>query len=333
MNEHGRGLGRGQLDDIFGIAQEKGEVKAQVKGPGVLGLENDGSLRLEGKKLTLKVGDETIHATTGKPFARIGQVPLVIVNSFGEGKAVFLNLEVSGYAYDRLQADSPTSLPELMEGVFGLAKIEPQVRVLDVAGKRLPGTEIVRFANGGCEHLAIFRNPQRDDGGWGDLPTLPERGWAGEIDNSLLEKEAQVTITWPVALPTYDVRGKEDLGEVAKVQKVLDPWSPLVLTRSPQHLPQLRVEAPEQVRAGAQLAVALRDEAPGPAGSFRIVRLELVTPEGRPIGIYSRNVKVEATPHIERFALAYNDPEGKWQVNSLDLMTGRAVEAAFTVRS
>src|SRR5204862_4678267 len=107
-----------------------------------------------------------IRATTGQPLARAGQVPLVIVNSFGEGKAVFLNLEVSGYAYDRLQADSPTSLPELMEGVFGLAKIEPQVRVLDAAGKRLPGTEIVRVAQGGRGAITVIRFPLWTDSGW-----------------------------------------------------------------------------------------------------------------------------------------------------------------------
>jgi len=48
---------------------------------------------------------------------------------------------------------------------------------------------------------------------------------------------------------------------------------------------------------------------------------------------HSRKVKVEATPHIESFALAYNDPEGKWQGSALDLIAGRTVQAAFTVRS
>jgi len=327
MNEHGRDLGRGQLDDVFGIAHAKG----QAKGPAIIGLESDPSLPLQGKKLNLNVGDETIRTTSGKAFAQSGQVPLIIVNSFGHGKAVFLNLEISTYPYERLQANSSSSLAELMAGVFGVAQIEPQVRVLDVAGKRLPGTEIVRFGNGAYEHVAIFRNPQTDDGGWGDLPTLPERGWAGEIDNSLLEKPAQITIAWPAAMPTYDVRGKRDFGDVAKVQMVLDPWSPLVLTRTPNLIPELRVGAPEQVQAGGPLAVTLRAEAPLPPGTFRIVRLELVAPEGHPDELYSRNVRVESTSHIERFHLAYNDPAGQWRVIAHDLVSGRVVEASFTL--
>jgi hypothetical protein len=256
----------------------------------------------------------------------------VIVNDFERGKAIFLNAEVSSYAYDRLQAASSTSLPELLGAVFRLAGIEPQVRVLDRSGARLPGTEIVRFANGACEHVAIFRNPQFDDGGWGALPTLPERGWAGEIDNSLLEKEAAVTISWSAAMPTYDVRAKRDLGETAKVETTLDPWSPLLLTRSPRPVPELRLGIAEQVRAGDLLRVTLRDEASLSAGTFRVVRLELVAPGGRRYEWYARNVRVEATPHVELFSLARNDPEGAWQVDAYDVMTGRVAQATFQVR-
>ena len=329
MNEHGRDLGRGQLDDVFGI----GRAKGQSKGQAVVGLEGDQALSLAGKRLSLSPGDDTVSATTGKPLARSGQVPLVIVNDYGQGKAVFLNLEVASYAYGRLQPSSATSLPELIGGVFGLAHIEPQVRVLDAAGKRLPGTEVVRFANGGCEHVAVFRNPQLDDGGWGDYPTGPERGWAGEIDNALLENEAQVTISWSAALPTYDVRAKRDLGATAKVEMALDPWSPLVLTRSLKPVPELRVQAAEQVRAGDLLAVTLLDEAPLSEGTFRAVRLEFTAPDGKPYELYARNLLVKATPHIERIPLAHSDPPGSWKVSARDVMTGRVAEAAFTLQA
>src|SRR6184192_810511 len=327
MNEHGRDLAGRQLDDVFGI----GRARGRKKGQSVVGVQSSPAFGLEGKDLHLMVGDETIGVTTGKPLARSGDVPLVIVNDFEHGKAVFWNAEVSSYAYDRLQAAPSTSLPELMGGLFRLAAIEPQVRVLDRSGARLPGTEIVRFANGACEHVAIFRNPQFDDGGWGSLPTLPERGWAGEIDNSLLEKEAAVTISWSAAMPTYDVRAKRDLGETAKVETRLDPWSPLLLTRSPRPVPELRIEVAEQVRAGDLLRVTLRGEASLGEGTVRIVRLEFVAPGGRPYEWYARNVRVEATPHVERFPLARNDPEGSWLVHAHDLMTGRTAEAAFAL--
>jgi hypothetical protein len=325
MDEHGRDLGQGQLDDVLGIRH----VSAQTKAHNVVGRADLQSLHLSGKQLHVVPGDETIGISTGQAFAQSGSVPLVVVNDFGQGKAVFLNLEVSGYAYDRLQPGSLTSLPEIVEGVLGLAQIEPHVRVLDADGKRLPGTEIVRFANGPYEHVAIFRNPQFDDGGWGSYPTSKAPGWAGEIDNTFLETPAQVTIHWSDLMCTYDVRARQEIGLTAKYQTVLDPWSPLVFSRTPAPVPRLHIDAPEQLQAGNPLTVTLRDESLLPEATFRVVRLEFFMPDGRAHELYSRNVLVRSTPHRERFFFAWNDLKGRWQMRIRDVMTGRAQDIPF----
>ena len=147
-------------------------------------------------------------------------MPLIVVNDFGKGKAVFMNVETGRYPYERLATQRDTSLPEVVEQIFGLWRtFEPSVRVLDAAGNRLPGTEVVRFANGAVEHVAVFRNPQFDDGGWGDLPTMTEREWAGSIDNSLSGKRRPshaVMVLGPSHLRCP--RRRRDLGETAKVQ-------------------------------------------------------------------------------------------------------------------
>jgi hypothetical protein len=325
MDEHGRDLGQGQLDDVLGVRR----VKAQAKTQNAVGRADKQSLHLRGKLLHVVPGDEAIGVTTGQALAQSGSVPLVVVNTFGQGKAVFLNLEISGYAYDRLQPDSLTNLPEIIEGVLGLAQIEPRVRVLGSDGKRLPGTEVVRFANGAYEHVAIFRNPQFDDGGWGSYPTCKAPGWAGEIDNAFFETPAPATINWSDSMHTYDVRARQEIGLTAKYQTVLDPWSPLVFSRTPAPVPQLRVETPEQLQAGNPLTMTLRDENPLPEATFRVLRLEFFTPDGRAYELYSRNVLVKSTPHTERFFFAHNDPKGRWQARVRDVMTGRPQDVPF----
>ena len=202
--------------------------------------------------------------------------------------------------------------------------------MLDTAGNRLPGTEVVRFANGGLEHVAVFRNPQFDDGGWGDLPTRTEREWAGSIDNSYLEKDAQVTLSWPSAVSTYDVRGRRSLGETAKVQVLLDALSPLVITRAPTAVPPLQMEIPKEVAAGTPLIVTLKSSAALPEGTSRVIHLEFTTPAGEPSDLYSRNVQVESATHLERVDLALNDPQGQWQLSAHDLVTGQVLPASFT---
>jgi hypothetical protein len=87
------------------------------------------------------------------------------------------------------------------------------------------------------------------------------------------------------------------------------------------------------VGAGSPLLVTLASEAALPAETFRVVHLELVTPEGMPYDLYTRNVRFESTAHQERIDLAYNDPAGRWQLNAYDLMTGRVIQTAFTLRT
>jgi hypothetical protein len=328
MNEHGRDLRHGQLDDVFGIAH----VKGQTKGASVNGIEDMGPIQVKGQKLNLLVGDPTVTVTSGKALAQSGQVPLLVVNDFGAGKALFLNVDTSRYPYDRLQPNAATSLPSVVEQILALVHIEPQVQVLDAAGKRLPGTEVVRFANGALEHVAVFRNPQFDDCGWGSLPMMTEREWAGSIDNSYLEKDAQATICWSSALPTYDIRGKRDLGATAKAQLLLDAWSPLVLTRAPAAVPALRVEVPEQIHAGHPAIVTLQSDGVPPEGTFRVVHFEFTTPSGEPYDLYARNARVDSATHHERFDFAYNDPQGQWKLTAHDLATGQVITAAFEFR-
>jgi len=44
-------------------------------------------------------------------------------------------------------------------------------------------------------------------------------------------------------------------------------------------------------------------------------------------------VRVESTPHLERFHLAYSDPKGRWNINSHDLMTGQVAQTEFTLQA
>jgi hypothetical protein len=333
LDGHGPDYGGGQLDDVFGIAHGPARSVAKT----VTGTRNEGAVQLEGKQLRgLQPGDATVVASSGKALAHSGDVPLVIVNQYGSGRAIFLNLEIADYAYLRLKGNSVSSLPELMESVFALADVKPQVRVLGPDGTRLPGTEIVRFSNGGAEQVGIFRNPQTDDGGFGAYPKLLadsnvpdiDPNLSVNIDNSLLEKEEEVTIEWTSPGQTYDVRARKDLGKTSTVKTKLDPWSALVFTRSQQPLPSLKVEV-RGAHAGAMAEVVLTGEGSLPDGTFRVVHLEFRTPTGESYELYARNVMLHSSPYVERIPFAVNDPKGNWKVVAHDLATGQVAEIPF----
>ena len=163
LNEHGRDIRRrqGGKADNWTICSASPTVRPRRFAKSVQGVGSEGELNLEGKALReIRPGDATIVTTTGKALARSGDVPMVIVNQVGSGRAIFLNMEIADYAYLRLQPNSNSSLPDLSRRYPRVAaQVKPPLRVLAADGKRLPGTEVVTFANGSCEHVAIFQKP------------------------------------------------------------------------------------------------------------------------------------------------------------------------------
>jgi hypothetical protein len=330
LNEHCRDLGSAQLNDLFGIAESEA---AKVTGP-ARGVASDGPLQLEGREFgTILPASSDLVATTGKALVQSGSVPMVVVNRYGSGHAIYLNLDLSGYAFDRLNPKASAALPDLIDGVLRLAEVSPKVRVLGANGKRLPGVEVVVFGNGACRQVAIFRNPQLDDGGWGSYREKKSnwRDWTTDADNSALEKEEDVTIEWGAALPTYDVRAKKTLGTVSVIKATLSPWEPLLFTRAPKPIPALELSAPLTCSAGSELVVTLSSKEPQPEGTARVVRLELKKPSGEPYDLYAQNVTVSSLPHVVRIPIAFNDPPGEWRVEGFDLISGQSLRASFTV--
>jgi len=330
LNEHCRDLGDGQLNDVFGIA-EGNERSASGT---ARGKANEGPLQLAGKDLgTIAAADGTLTTTTGRALAQCGEIPMIVVNEFGKGRAIYLNMDMSGYAFDRLNPNASATIPDIVDSILGMASIRPRVRVMGSDGKRLPGTEIVIFKNGVCEEVAIFRNPQLDDGGWGSYREKKSnwRDWTTDADNSVFEKEAAVTIEWESAIPTYDVRGKRDIGAIVSCKAILDPWEPLIFSRTPVALPKFHLAASPECSAGSSVEITLTTDGAHPEGTVRIVRLEFKDPSGNVLEFYSQNVMVSALPHTLRIPIAFNDPVGSWNVHGLDLMSGQSLQASFLV--
>lgn len=326
LNERCRDTGKGALDDLFGIGSGAPKTVGLVsklmdeEGPEM------SSVHLE----SLEPADPALTSTIGKPRLRNGEIPMWVVNRIGKGRAVYLNLDVSGYAFDRLNPKAPGTLPALLEGIMSAAEIKPRVRVLGADGKRLPGTEVVIFKNGVCEQVVIFRNPQLDDGGWGSYRTKKSnwRDWTTDADNSALEKEEPVTIEWNGSLPTYDVRGKKDLGSISTLKTTLSPWEPLVFTRSPQPLAALKVSLPSNLKAGSALLVNLMADS-HPEETRRFVHVDVVDPSGEVYSLYSRNEIVARLPHTIEVPTAYSDPIGRWSVKVRDVISGQTIGESF----
>jgi len=330
LNERCRDLGYGHLNDLFGIAE--GEVRSA--GTAAKGEAGYGSLQLTGRNLgPMEPAHKTLAVTTGKPLAHNGDVPMVVVNEFGKGRAIFLNMDISGYAFDRLNPNAATTIPGLIENLLSTAQVRPRVRVSGPDGKRLLGTEVVFLKNGACELIAIFRNPQFDTAGWGSYAARKAnwRDWTTSVDNSALESDAEVTIEWDAAAYTYDVRGRKDLGSTGVCKATLTPWEPLIYTRAARPLPKLHLDLPANCMAGSPMELTLTSDETQSEGTTRVVHFEFIRPSGEPCEHYAKNIMVSSMPHVVRVPVAFNDSSGNWTVQAHDLLSGQILQGTFTV--
>ncbi|MCS7191482.1 MAG: beta-galactosidase [Armatimonadetes bacterium] len=92
MNGFGRLLGKGQLDELFGIARNSA--------PKPVTIVIKGSVALNGRKWTTEdlrvLSDASVKPTKAKALMQIDGVPLFVVNEFGKGKVLLCNFTLPG---------------------------------------------------------------------------------------------------------------------------------------------------------------------------------------------------------------------------------------------
>ena len=328
MNERGRDLGQGQLDDLFGISRhgKRGPVSGAVGG-----IADFRNVPLKGKLLGLTVGETNIQARGGTALAQQESVPAVLVREVGKGLAVYLNLEVFPYQHWRVRPGPEAVTREFLGSLLAEAGIEPRVRVLDSRGTRLPAVEVVNYQFGSQTIVAIFRNPQLDPGGWADGPRVPERGWGEGIDNSALEKPVDAVIRLPQGFHVYDIRAAKPRGQISSLETTLDPWAPLVLTLSPTPVAGLSLKAGPRTEKGrtAEIEVTLDDN---PSGMQpRIIHLDVFAPDNNLAEPYSGNSLLDGQAGKLTIPFAWNDAPGVWKVRAQDIATAALAEASVHV--
>ena len=330
MNEHGRDLGQGQLDALFGIA--RGVTQPAAAGP-VRGIADFRGVQLKGKSWNLKTGETNLELHGGTALAQQGNVPAVIVREVGKGLAAYLNLELFPYQHWRVRPGPEAPVRELMGALLAQAGIQPRVRVLDSQGAPVPAVEAVVYDFGGQQLVAVFRNPQVDPGGWADGPRVAERGWSEEVDNSALETPVEATVHLPDGFHVYDVRGARALGQVSTLRATIDPWTPLVFMLSPTPISGLKLRAPSNLPHGRKAEIEAQIEDQPVVVQPRIVRLEVFDPAGKLVEHYSGNIRFEGALGKLEIPFAWNDSPGVWRVCAREIASGASAETTLRVSS
>lgn len=205
MDEHCRRLGKGRLDEMFGIRRSGTGWRARAAAGTVAGLP---------------AFEPDIEAVAGE-FRKSGSgAPAVIRN----GRAVYLNIGMHDYGRLRLNPPGGEEYRKLFAEVLAGLGIEPEVRVLGEDGAPAPCVEVWRYRDGDAAYLAVMRNPEF---------RAAELKPAGYTGNAAIETTIRVRIVPSVPAAFTDFRTGERLSESGELEAELEPWFPLLYRLEP----------------------------------------------------------------------------------------------------
>ena len=314
-DEHGKPYPLGALDDVFGITQDTAlrtlkQFPVTVVAPGFPA------------DLPKTYADDSLKATTGQTHGTAGEAPALVVNTFGQGKALLWNFSM--HAYQKNQGVLSIEVERLLEHA---PKIKAAFRsLLDVAGIAAPidippdvhGLRAYRFAHGNVRYLGLLQHPCK-----------AKQALAMEMGK---EDPAEADVPIPEPVPAairmdrnyhvYDVRRAKYLGETGRIGAKIGPGRAEFYSLLPYRVRGIEVKTASQLRQGDVLSFEAAVKAGEPACGLHVLHTHLVTPDGRELRHYAMNLTAEAGRAAGRFHIALNDVCGEWKLVVRDVASG-----------
>lgn len=323
---HGKPLVASPLDEVFGIRRSSRRESLEVE---YVSLD----AQLGGRPVTadwrsgwevgshppLKV-DPAVEVSTAKALGKAFpyrlswpefHLPVCTVNGYGRGRAVLLNFGVY---------DAPAG--ELVRQLLAEAGATPALAATWV------GARADASARWGTEEVEGLGGAQQTDTGGVEVT----RWQNGDIELVALyaARDGEVQVTLPQARLAYDLKAGQTLGAVAGFTTRLRRNRAAFFALLPRPAaPPAIAPAAQTVPRGTVAYLALT--VPGAAGRHA-VNLRVTTPEGTPADWFDRSLVVDAESQQVQLPFAFNDPEGVWRVEAVDLYTGQAGTAQLDLR-
>ncbi|MCP4641790.1 MAG: hypothetical protein GY851_15210 [bacterium] len=302
----------GMLADVFGATQD-----ATVPGANVV---RRTAALIDGRELGHVVVDSGIEATTAQPLGLADDgTPILLVNSFGKGKAILLNLLARDYQIWRTLGSEMPFRDAVGDALAEHAGIRSPVDFqIETASEgrtshRVQGCEVHRYKLGDAEYVALLREYKlRPDDMIFFADTRPKPGWA----------------TFPEEAHVYDVRAGMYRGYGRRFEDVLYPARTVLYAMLPYEVRGLEVAA-EASEGGFQVRGKVVPGGDAKA-TTHVVHITVTDPDGRVCRELSRNVVAEGGVFDETVFVGLGRP-GAWTVRVKDVATGMTREVTVEV--
>ena len=239
---------------------------------------------------------------------------------FGQGKAIYVNVDMVNYYRNRLLGKEQDALRP-MGKLFKDASVAPLFALTESSGEPAVGVEVHTFRNGAVNVVGLLANAQL---------YVEDLGQPDAISNRRFEKARTVLLTLPSESYVYDVRAAKALGKKKQLTVQLDPYDPTVLSISAVPIPTLAVSAPRRLRRGQSGQVGLSFSSSTSAATH-VLHMDVVDPAGKVVPHYSGNVLAPGGRADRLLPLALNDQAGNWTIRVKDQLTGQTQTKSIEV--
>jgi beta-galactosidase len=313
-DDHCKPLTPGILDDLFGIRRtgrgKPADVSLQLKA-------TLGDIQLDVNLPKARV-DTQIETASGQALSRAGEVPVLIVNNVGAGRAVLLNFQLLAFRGD--SPDDPQALAtrRLLRALYDAAGAKAPITVTAPDGSPLPLTETRVWQNGDALIFGLLRRMQCV--------------WFNPKSGTIAGPPVAARITLPSPRHVYDLRAGKYLGRITTLDTRLRWGRANFFLALPYQINGLRLSlSPSAPSPGAKLTASLRLGVPRDVSEKYAVWLEITDPDGhRPLWGQKLAILSKGTGEAA-FPVAYNDPPGKWRLRATELFSKASAESTWTL--
>ena len=339
LNHRGEPYEEGIFDKIFGIKQDTKWSSFSVSQDSV-----DIAMPIHGKPVKLRFKSAaTVSAVevSGGTVCGKSLLPTFIVNTYGKGKAVFLNMPVSSLQQQAVHPEIRLPIQVQGENLFAhllsYMGLKPlfQMQVLDEeTGIR----EDILL--GSDDAVVADTEGFRFKGALGYKTPVLYHYRTGEIDILGISSHRQrkgvgmerLQVTWPRKGHVYNLQTGEYLGyqESAMIEKLREGVSVFAVIPYAIQSPELKAKA---VKDGTGLTVISAEAVLGtPEGQPHAAQFQLICPEGKPW--YDIPDTVLTTDGVARreMVLPLNAPSGTWKVIVKESITRKQAETSVEIK-
>lgn len=322
MDEHCKALGKGQLDDLFGITR-----RDLTYAPGPEGLKP-----VKGASGELAGGEPFDRVSAAEPGVRVkgaavayyedaNGTPAVIVNKTGRGATVYLNAVVTDYYRWRIRSSDGESLRAFVARLIEMANVPPQYDLTMADGSHPVGIEIHPYSDGKTRLLAIHRNYHLKSS---------ELGPPEYQSQEALKTQRTLRIGLGAVSAVYDERSGGLIDVTDTVTVDVPEYEPVILSIFEKALEAVTIDAPDAVAAGDLVEVAL-EVVGAEASTTHVLRVEVLSASGESMGVYQRNLVAPGGRARWILPLAESDMPGAYTLLVRDVATGLRAQHTLEV--